>query len=296
MSDHPTTDQATTDHATTGHPTAAATQAWRGGPVIAGVTCVLAPNPSPMTLDGTNSWLVHRPGAREAVLVDPGPSGGGHLEAVQAAADQAGVTISHLLITHGHDDHTDGIGDFLRAFDAALHFPGRDRHDIDPDGGAHRLDVDGLRIETIPVPGHTMDSAAFHVPQLRVLLTGDTVLGRGTTFVAWPDGALAPYLASLAWMRRLAVESDLALLLPGHGHPVSRPVALLDHYLAHRRERLEQVRAAVGELALHAPEEHGFADLVEHVVQTVYLDAPREVWPAARQSVRAQLDYLRTHA
>lgn len=278
------------------------TQPWRGGPVLPGVTCVLAPNPSGMTLDGTNTWLLHRPGGRAAALVDPGPLDESHVQAMVAAAERADVRIAVVLLTHGHDDHTESAEHVAQLLGAPLSFPGRHhaaRRDATEPPELPGYDVDGLRIEAIPAPGHTHDSVCFWLPRQRALLTGDTILGRGTTVVTWPDGALAPYLASLARLRELCASEGVEVLLPGHGHPVTpgaRALAVIDYYVAHRHERLEQVRAALGAArveSVRAPAEPGFGDLVEEVVRTVYAEAPREVWPAARQSVRAQLEYLR---
>jgi glyoxylase-like metal-dependent hydrolase (beta-lactamase superfamily II) len=119
------------------------------------------------------------------------------------------------------------------------------------------------------------------LPADRALLTGDTVLGRGTTVVAFPDGRLGDYLDSLRRLRDLA-EADVDVLLPGHGPVLEAPVEVLAYYLRHREERLQQVRDAVAE---------GAAD-ASAVVRRVYADVDQALWPAAELSVRAQLDYL----
>jgi glyoxylase-like metal-dependent hydrolase (beta-lactamase superfamily II) len=113
------------------------------------------------------------------------------------------------------------------------------------------------------------------------LLTGDTVLGRGTTVIA-EDGSLGDYLRTLDELRTLADNAGLRVLLPGHGPLLADPAGVLDYYIAHRRERLDQVRMAVTAGA-RTPAE---------IVATVYADVDRAVWPAAELSVRAQLDYL----
>jgi glyoxylase-like metal-dependent hydrolase (beta-lactamase superfamily II) len=144
------------------------------------------------------------------------------------------------------------------------------------------LTIGGLRIDVISTPGHTADSVCFVVPADAALLTGDTVLGAGSTVVARPDGQLAAYLASLRTLRALIDERHLRVVLPGHGPGVDDPAALLDAYLAHRIERLEQVRRAAAT-----------ARDVDEVQRAVYGDVDPALQFAARWSLLAQLDYLR---
>lgn len=232
----------------------------------------------------------------EAVVVDPGPRDEGHLAAIVAVAQARGVRIARILVTHHHLDHLEGVARFAELTGAPVDFPGRDR----PEGSEpFDIEVEGLRVVAVPTPGHTLDSYCFHVPALGVLLTGDTILGRGTTVVTWPDGALGPYLDSLARLRELAVDSEVAAILPGHAAPMrdADVTGVIDYYVAHRHERLDQVRAVLAghdiPPATDDPEDGDLEALVERVVHEVYADAPKEVWPAARQSVRAQLEYLR---
>ncbi|HSR21944.1 MAG TPA: MBL fold metallo-hydrolase, partial [Candidatus Eisenbacteria bacterium] len=133
----------------------------------------------------------------------------------------------------------------------------------------------------VGTPGHSHDSVSLQVPHDGTVLTGDTVLGRGTSLVAWPDGRLGDYLQSLERLRMLAGDG-MTLLLPGHGPVLKDPVAVLDGYLAHRRARLAEVEEVV---------RGGVTDAAA-IVAIVYADVPREVWPAAELTVRAQLDYL----
>jgi glyoxylase-like metal-dependent hydrolase (beta-lactamase superfamily II) len=241
--------------------------------------CVLAPNPGPMTLDGTNTWVLREPGARRSVVVDPGPLDEAHLARVAEVAGPVGV----VLLTHGHADHSEGARSLaetarcgVRALDPAFVYGDEGLHD------GEVVDVDGLEIRVVATAGHTSDSLSFLVPAEGAVLTGDTVLGRGTTVVAHPDGALGPYLSSLHRLRDLAERHEIDAIWPGHGPVLDAPLRVLDDYLAHRAERLEQVREAMAS---------GAADARE-VVRTVYADVDERLWPAAELSVRAQLAYL----
>ena len=134
----------------------------------------------------------------------------------------------------------------------------------------------------IATPGHTADSVCLLAPDAGLLLTGDTVLGRGTTVIAPPDGRLGAYLNSLRLLLDVVRSGGVTHVLPGHGPARDRPAALIEEYLAHREARLSQVREAVAAGATSARD----------VVRTVYADVPAELWPAAEASVQAQLDYL----
>ncbi|MFE1455508.1 MBL fold metallo-hydrolase [Streptomyces sp. NPDC058735] len=256
------------------------------GPATARAVNVLAPNASAMTLDGTNTWILSEPGSDLAVVVDPGPLDDGHLRQVVTTAERAGKRVALTLLTHGHPDHAEGAGRFaeltgtrVRALDPALRLG---------DEGLAAGDVittGGLELRVVPTPGHTGDSLCFHLPADRAVLTGDTVLGRGTTVVAHPDGRLGDYLDSLRRLRSLTVDDGVHTVLPGHGPVLEDAQGAVEFYLAHRAHRLAQVETAV---------ENGHGTPSE-VVAHVYADVDRSLWPAAEMSVRAQLDYLREH-
>lgn len=262
-------------------------RAWTGGPAGSRAVCVLAPNPGPMTLEGTNTWVLAEPGSREAVVVDPGPLDEGHLNTVLDLAVAGGRRVALTLLTHGHLDHTEGAARFAELSGATTLGAGygglADRSPIGPPE---------LGLRVLAVPGHTADSVAFLLPGDHSLLTGDTVLGRGTSVVAHPDGALGPYLASLRRIESLTATGQVRMMLPGHGPVVPDAAAKVREYLVHREERLDQVRRV---LAIGACDTRVAADVADTVLRAVYADVPREVWPAARQSVLAQLDYLREH-
>ncbi|MFI9844927.1 MBL fold metallo-hydrolase [Nonomuraea sp. NPDC051941] len=238
---------------------------------------LLAPNPSAMTLDGTNTWVI---GGDEVVVIDPGPEDESHLRRVRDHLGERRVT--EILLTHGHFDHSGGA----RRFAEMVRAPVRaldPRHRLGEEGldDGDVVSVAGLEIHVYGTPGHSFDSLCFWLPQDRAMLTGDTVLGRGTTIIA-RDGGLADYLRSLDRLRAAAEGLEARALLPGHGPVLPDPIAALDGYIAHRRQRLDQIRAA------RAPG----ARTPREIVKIVYADVDRSLWAAAEMSVVAQLDYL----
>jgi glyoxylase-like metal-dependent hydrolase (beta-lactamase superfamily II) len=244
--------------------------------------CVLAPNPSPMTLDGTNTWIIAEPGSESVIVVDPGPLDEGHLSRVAALAADSGRRVALTVLTHGHLDHSAGASRFaeltgcaVRALDPAL------RLGSEGLGEGDVLTDAGCELRVIATPGHSADSVSLLLAADGALLTGDTVLGRGTTVIG-SDGSLADYLRSLDALRALADSAGLRALLPGHGPLLNDPAGVIDGYIAHRATRLDEIRAARAAGA-HTPAE---------IVAIVYADVDRAVWPAAESSVRAQLDYL----
>ncbi|HEX2417362.1 MAG TPA: MBL fold metallo-hydrolase [Micromonosporaceae bacterium] len=257
------------------HVTAPATELAAGPPAWA--TLMLASNPGPMTLDGTNSWVLRAVDHPGSVVVDPGPLDVDHLERL------AEYPVELVLITHGHIDHTESVDRFREITGAPVRAVDprwcRDAAPLTPD---ERIESGGLNLRVIPAPGHTADSVAFAVmlddPAESAVLTGDTVLGRGTTVVTWPDGDLADYLESLQRLGRLGRIP----VLPGHGPMLADCAGAAEFYLAHRADRLDQVRRVLA----------GGAGTAREVVATVYADVDRELWPAAEMSVRAQLEYL----
>ncbi len=260
-------------------PPSAAPGEWTGGEVTPRATCVLAPNPGPMTLDGTNTWVLLEPGGTEAIVVDPGPDDPVHLERVAALVRDRGARVALTVLTHGHADHAEGAPRFAELTGSPVRAVGRGHADL-ADGDV--LTAGALEVRVVATPGHTADSVSLALAADHALLTGDTVLGRGTTVVAHPDGELEAYLASLERIAALTGDGTASTILPGHGPVVPDAAAMVDFYRVHRRERLEQVREALA----------AGARGVDEVVAAVYADVPREVWPAAALSVRAQLDYL----
>lgn len=246
-----------------------------------------APNPGPMTLEGTNSWLVGAPGQEDVVVVDPGPADRGHLAALAAA----GRTVL-TLVTHRHADHTEAVDDYHALTGAPVRavLPQHCR-DAPPLVHGETIAAAGCRIRVLHTPGHTSDSVCFHLPDdapagarggaaAGSVLTGDTILGRGTTMLDHPDGSLGDYLRSL---QRLAVLGR-ALVLPAHGDVRENVEAVCEELHEHRMERLAEVREALRALGRGAS--------LDAITERVYAGVPADVLPAARRSVGAQLDYL----
>jgi len=251
---------------------------------------VLAPNADMMTLDGTNTWVLREPDSRRSIVIDPGPSIVSHLDAVAETAGDVAV----VLLTHHHLDHSEAAREFaervgcgVRALDPAY------RLGSEGLGEGDVVEVDGLELRVVATPGHTADSLSFVLPADGVVLTGDTVLGRGTTVVSHPDGQLGAYLDSLDRLHALAAAHEISTVWPGHGPVIDDALGALDYYIAHRQERLEQVEAAVAALR-EAPHPEGSAtdELPRKVVEIVYQDVDPVLWGAAELSVRAQLAYL----
>lgn len=250
---------------------------------------LLAPNPGPMTLEGTNTWLVGDPAAGPLLVVDPGPDDAGHRARLLAAAPSG---LAAVLLTHRHADHSAGApalvvavpGCPVRAVDPAHRVGGAGAEDASL-GDGDVLSVPGAELRVLTTPGHTADSCSLLVRgddgAVRVL-TGDTVLGRGTTVIAEPDGDLGAYLGSLDRLSDLVEVEGVSELLPGHGPRVGDPAERLAGYRRHREERLDQVRAAL----------RSGASSVAQVVERVYGDVDTGVRSAAEQSVRAQLRHL----
>lgn len=248
---------------------------------------VLAPNPGAMTLDGTNTWVIGEIGRDAPVIVDPGPADEDHLQTVLAAA---GGSAAGVWITHRHDDHTDGayrMGELaacpVRAMDPA-HASAAEL--VLADGASYV--IGDAWLSAIHTPGHTSDSMSFLLQRrdANVLLTGDTVLGRGTTVIAHPDGDLGAYLGSLDRLIGLVEDYRIEQILPGHGDPITEPAGVLTRYREHRMRRLAEVGAALDAGDRTAAE----------VVARVYAGVDPSVRAAAEQSVRAQLEYLGRNA
>jgi glyoxylase-like metal-dependent hydrolase (beta-lactamase superfamily II) len=230
----------------------------------ADVERITADNPSPMTLDGTNTYVV---GRDPAIVIDPGPDDAAHLDAVRRAADQRGG-IGTVLLTHGHADHSEGVGSL----------------GVEPVWPADDEWVGGLR--AIGTPGHADDHVCFLLPAgdardgPYACFTGDLILGQGSTIVGPREmgGSLRDYMNSLRRLQAL----DLTVLYPGHGPEISDPQAKIAEYIAHRQEREDRLVAA-----LDRGERSRAALLAE-----VWDDVPEQLRGAAAIAMQAHLEKL----
>lgn len=219
-----------------------------------GVIRVRAPNPSPLTLDGTNTYVTR------GWVVDPGPGDERHLRAVLEAA---GDGIEGIVLTHDHPDHAEGAPALSDLSGAPVATPG---------GG----EIVGP-FDVVATPGHSPDSVCLVAH--RACFTGDTVLGAGSVFIAPGEGSLAAYLESLRELRRL----DLEVLCPGHGPFVHDPRARIEEQLEHRLERERRLVAALD----------AGARTHDEMLDAAWSEVPPALRPAARLTLEAHLEKLR---
>lgn len=241
------------------------------------VVRVRASNPSPMTLTGTNTYVVRT--SQDAVLViDPGPLKERHVDAIVAAADEMGAEIRTILVTHGHPDHAPAAVPLARRTGAPVwahayaKFP-TDRTLEDRE----RLQFEDATIDVVDAPGHAIDHLVFALAEERTLFTGDVVLGQGTVVVAPPGGAMRPYQRTLD--RLLAEHGNAASIYGGHGERVDDPRAKLIEYIEHRKMRERQLM----------DELQAGPATIPMLVERIYADVDRRLWPAASRQLLAYL-------
>lgn len=248
---------------------------------------VLARNPSPFTFTGTGTYIV---GRGEVAIIDPGPADEAHIDAVVEAV--AGERVLFHLVTHTHLDHSPAAGP-LRArvggriggcapLVLADDGPRADAG-FDPDyapefvlADGEAVEGPGWRLEAVATPGHTSNHLCFALPQEGALFTGDHVMGWSTTVVAPPDGDMAAYMASL---EKLAARPQDRIYYPTHGEPVREPQRWARHLALHRRQREAQILAELEAGPRPIPA----------LVERMYAQVDRRLWPAAGRSVLAHL-------
>ena len=251
---------------------------------------VLARNPSPFTYTGTGTYIV---GAGTVAVIDPGPADPAHVAALIDGL--AGETVSHLLVTHTHMDHSPAAPALAAATGAeivgcaplVLHDDGpRADAGFDPDYAPGRVLADGEHVAgpgwtltAVATPGHTSNHLCYALPQERALFTGDHVMGWSTTVVAPPDGDMAAYMASL----RLLLDRDDTVYYPTHGAPVTDPQRFTRGLITHRRQRETQILNLLG----RAPQ------AIPAMVAVMYAKVDPRLHPAAGRSVLAHLIDLR---
>ena len=259
-----------------------------------GVVRIVASNPNHFTFKGTNTYLIGN--GRSIGLIDPGPDDPAHLRAILDAA--GGRTISHIIITHTHRDHTDGMPALLAATGAKTvgfgrRVANRGTKRTSPSGGEYvekdfvpdipltdgqSLEGDGWTIAAVHTPGHAPDHLCFALGGTKTLFSGDHVMGWNTSIVAPPEGNMGAYIRSL---QRLA-ERDDEIYFPGHGGQVEEPQRLVKAYLLHRRMREQSILDCIRQ---------GDAT-VRSIVPIVYKDLDPKLLNAASLSVLAHVEHL----
>lgn len=228
---------------------------------------IRAPNPGPFTLSGTNSWLL---GREPTWLIDPGPRDVRHLEALAGEIAARGG-LGGVALTHDHPDHAEAVPAVRERFPTAQVAGARGEVDV-------LLGEDSAfgPLQVLPTPGHSPDHLAFVAGD--VLLSGDAVLGEGSSLIVPYPGALVAYLQALRRLR----QHRFGVLAPGHGPPVAAVAAKLDEYLTHRLEREQRLLAALT----------AGARTVDELLNEAWSDAPPALRPAAAATLAAHLDKL----
>jgi glyoxylase-like metal-dependent hydrolase (beta-lactamase superfamily II) len=236
-----------------------------------------APNPSPMTLTGTNTYLV-RTSPDSLLVIDPGPLIEKHVDAIVATADELGAQIRTILVTHGHPDHAPAAAPLSRRTGAPVWAHAYAKFPVDRTlDDSEELEFDDATFEVVDAPGHAVDHLVFALAEERTLFTGDVVLGQGTVVVAPPGGAMRPYQRTLD--RLLAEYGDAAAIYGGHGERIDDPRAKLIEYIEHRKMRERELIAQL---------EKGPAT-IPMLVEKIYAGIDRRLWPAAARQLLAYL-------
>ena len=243
-------------------------------PVTDTLTCLVAHNPSPLTLEGTNTWIWA--GHNGCVIVDPGPEDPVHLEAILAHVCERPITA--IVLTHDHEDHSGNADALSQASGTPISSA---RTQTLPAGELAVLGTQSSRVRVVPLPGHTADSVGIIFVQEKTIATGDTIFAYGSAMIDWPDGSLESYLSSLVRLRTIIIDYGLTSIIPGHGSVIDDPLSQIDLYYQHRLDRLQQVSQVMDQP-------------LDSIVSAVYGDLGFELRDAARRTIQAQLEYLRS--
>ncbi|ODT63920.1 MAG: MBL fold metallo-hydrolase [Phenylobacterium sp. SCN 69-14] len=245
---------------------------------------VVANNPGPFTYLGTGTYII---GKGEVAVIDPGPDMPDHLEALLAALE--GETVTHILVTHHHTDHSPlarplqektgakiyGCAVGAKAGDSAVITEAGHDLDFSPDidicGGGAVFEGPGWTLEAIATPGHTSNHICFALKEENALFSGDHIMGWSTTVVSPPDGDMTAYMDSLDKVKARGFD----ILWPTHGPPVRDVAPFIEAYIAHRRAREAQVLKALAD-------GHG---RIKDMIPTLYAEVDKRLWPAAARSV-----------
>jgi len=259
--------------------------------VAPGIRRVIANNPSPFTFYGTGTYIL---GSGEVAVIDPGPADPAHIQALVDGLD--GETVSHVLVTHTHMDHSPGCVLLREHFPAPTyaygpHGAGKLEQGVPVEEGGdmafkpdvlvkHGDVVEGgdWTVECVYTPGHTSNHMCFQLREAKALFTGDHVMGWSTSIISPPDGDMMAYMVSL----ELLLARDDEVYYPTHGRSVTNPKELVKAFIEHRREREDQIIECVGR----------GVGLINDMVPQMYTDTPEFMYPAAARSVLAAIEYL----
>jgi len=256
-----------------------------------GIRRVIANNPGPFTFSGTGTYIL---GTGKVAVIDPGPDDQEHIDAILAALE--GESISHILVTHTHMDHSPGCKKLQAACDAPTYAYGRHGAgkieqginveeggdmDFDPDHLVRHGDIiegGDWSVECVYTPGHTSNHMCFALREHKALFSGDHVMGWSTSIVSPPDGDMSEYMDSL----ELLLDRDDVIYWPTHGPCIEEPKAHVRAFIQHRQEREQQIIDCL---------EQGIFNIRE-MVPAMYHDTPEFMYPAAARSVLAAMDNL----
>ncbi len=253
------------------------------------VVRMLAPNPSPLTGAGTNSYLIAR--GDEIVLLDPGPADETHMAALLAAADVMGGAIRHIVCTHTHEDHSPGAAPLAARTGARLignTAPNDGYNDatFHPDlipADNSVLAIGGVRLRVVATPGHVSNHLCFLLEEEGLLFTGDHLMQGTTVVIVPPEGSMRAYLASLARLETL----PLAAIAPGHGHVMTDPMQIIAATIRHRLMREAKTLRMLREMIAAGATTTGVH--IDALLPRVYDDVAALMHPVARLSLEAHL-------